>query len=155
MVIDIGKGILAVAAIAPLAIPGVGIDPDVPRDLVTYSVALGAIVGHVFPVWFDFRGGKGGATAAGLLCYFAPAVAAPVIGVWLAIVFFSGYVGIATVTAAIAAALFIGASRLPEQAALFVFACLVGALIGYTHRSNIKRMLDGTESRFGRYFGLK
>src|SRR5690606_15794244 len=65
MVIDVGKGILAAAVLPGLELPGVGVDPDVSRDLVLYAVALGAIVGHVFPVWFDFRGGKGGATAAG------------------------------------------------------------------------------------------
>ena len=72
MIIDIGKGILAAAVIPPLVIPGVGIDPSVDRSLVLYSVAFFAILGHVFPVWFGFRGGKGGATAAGLICFSRP-----------------------------------------------------------------------------------
>ena len=80
MVIDVGKGILAAALIPPLDIAGVGIDAPVDRSLVLYSVAFAAIVGHVFPVWFGFRGGKGGATAAGLICYLAPAAALPVLG---------------------------------------------------------------------------
>jgi acyl-phosphate glycerol 3-phosphate acyltransferase len=73
MVIDIGKGILVAIVIPPLVIPGVGIDASVDRSLVLYGVAVAAIVGHVFPVWFGFRGGKGAATAAGLVCYLAPA----------------------------------------------------------------------------------
>jgi acyl phosphate:glycerol-3-phosphate acyltransferase len=155
MIIDVGKGILAVAVLPLLAIPGLGLDPEVPRELVVYAVGLAAVLGHVFPIWFGFRGGKGGATAAGLLCYFSPVAAAVVIGVWLGIVFFSGYVGIATVTGAITAAVYVGLTGLPGQEGLFAFACLTAVLIAYTHRGNLKRMLAGTESRFGRYFGLK
>ena len=103
MVIDIGKGILAAAVIPPLVIPGVGIDPSVDRSLVLYAVAFAAILGHVFPVWFGFRGGKGGATAAGLVCYLAPAAALPVLGSWLLIVFTTGFVGLATISASLVA----------------------------------------------------
>ena len=154
MLIDVGKGILAVAFLPPLDIPGIGIDPEIDRALMTCAIGLAAVVGHVFPVWADFRGGKGGATAAGLLAYLAPAVAAPVIGAWLVVVFFTGYVGIATVSAAWFAAVYIGIAGLPEQRALLVFAVLLAAFITYTHRSNLRRMWEGTESRFGRFFGL-
>ena len=82
MVIDVGKGILATAVLPDLDVPGVGLDPEIDRGLVLYGVAFAAIVGHVFPVWFGFRGGKGGATAAGLVLYLAPAVGIGVIGVW-------------------------------------------------------------------------
>jgi glycerol-3-phosphate acyltransferase PlsY len=150
MIIDVGKGILAVGVIAPLAIPGVGLDADVDRSLVLYATAFGAIVGHVFPVWFGFRGGKGGATAAGLVCYLAPWAGVVVIGVWLAVVLATGYVGLATITAALAAVVFIGFTGLPEQSGLFVFAALTAALLVYAHRGNIRRMLNGTESRFAR-----
>ena len=148
MIIDIGKGILATAVIPPLSIPGVGIDPAVDRSLVLYCVAFAAIVGHVFPVWFGFRGGKGGATAAGLICYLAPAAALPVLGSWLLIVFATGFVGLATISAALVAVAFLGFTALPEQSGLFVFACATAALLTYAHRGNIRRMLDGTESRF-------
>lgn len=148
MIIDIGKGILAAAVIPPLAIPGIGIDPSVDRSLVLYGVAFGAILGHVFPVWFGFRGGKGGATAAGLVCYLAPAAALAVIGSWLLIVFATGFVGLATISASLVAVLFLGATALPEQSGLFLFACATAALLIYAHRGNVRRMLDGTESRF-------
>lgn len=150
MLIDVGKGILAVAVLPSLAIPNVEADPAVSRELVVYSVALGAIAGHVFPVWFDFRGGKGGATAAGLLVYLAPELAGPVIGLWLAIVLLTGYVGLATMTAGVAAAAYIALTALPERHGLLVFASTVAALLIYTHRANIRRMLNGTESRFAR-----
>jgi glycerol-3-phosphate acyltransferase PlsY len=148
MMIDIGKGILAAAVIPPLALPGVGIDTAVDRDLVLYGVAFAAIVGHVFPVWFGFRGGKGGATAAGLLCYLAPAAAVPVLGSWVLIVFTTGFVGLATITAGLVSVLFIGLTALPERMGVFFFACATTAVLVYAHRGNIRRMLDGTESRF-------
>ena len=150
IVIDVGKGVLAAIVIPPLVIPGVGLDPEIDRALLLYAVAVGAIAGHVFPVWFGFRGGKGGATAAGLLGYFAPAAALPVVGVWLAIVLLTGFVGLATISAAIAAVVYIGMTRLPEQHGFFVFACAAALILIYTHRGNIRRMLNGTESRFAR-----
>ncbi|HUQ52059.1 MAG TPA: glycerol-3-phosphate 1-O-acyltransferase PlsY [Gammaproteobacteria bacterium] len=148
MVIDIGKGILAAAVIPPLVLPGVGIDPAVDRSLVLYGAAFAAILGHVFPVWFGFRGGKGGATAAGLVCYLAPIGGLVMLVAWVLIVFLTGFVGLATITAALIAVLVIGASALPEQSGLFLFACATAALVIYAHRGNIRRMLDGTESRF-------
>ena len=155
MLIDVGKGIVAVALIPRLTLGDLAPDPEIDRDLVTYAVAYAAIVGHVYPIWFEFRGGKGGATAAGLLCYFSPWAAVVVIATWVAVVFFTGYVGIATVSAAVLAAVYVGLTDLPEQHAFFVFTSLVALLIVYTHRSNLRRMLAGTESRFGRFFGLK
>ena len=154
MLIDIGKGILAVALLPPLVLPFVGRDPAVDRDLLLHAVAAGAILGHVFPIWYDFRGGKGGATAAGLVCYLAPGLGAGVIGLWLAIVFFTGYVGLATISATLAAAIWLGAVELPAERALFGFAGFVALLTLYTHRANLARMLRGEESRFSRFFGL-
>ena len=154
MLVDIGKGILAVAVIPGLSLPFVAADPIVDPALLLHTVALGAILGHVFPIWYEFRGGKGGATAAGLLCYLAPTLALPIIGLWLALVFFTGYVGLATISATSAAAVYLGIFALPEAKALFVFACLVALLTIYTHRSNIQRMWRGEESHFGRFFGL-
>lgn len=150
MVIDIGKGILAVAWLPGLSIPGVGLDPAVPRELVLYGVGFAAILGHVFPVWFDFKGGKGGATAAGLLIFFDPMLAAPVLACWIGVIVGTGFVGLATMTASVAAVVFIGMLRLPEQQGFFLFAACVAALIIFTHRTNIRRMLNRTEPRFGR-----
>jgi glycerol-3-phosphate acyltransferase PlsY len=148
MVIDIGKGILATVLIPPLVLPGVGLDAAVDRDAVYYGVAFAVIVGHVFPVWFGFRGGKGGATAAGLVCFLAPAAAVPVIGAWILIVFLTGFVGLATISATLVAAVFIGVTALPGEPGLFLWACATATLLIYAHRGNIRRMLDGKEARF-------
>jgi len=150
MVIDVGKGILAAAVVPDLDVPGVGFDPEIDRGLVLYGVAFAAIVGHVFPIWFGFRGGKGGATAAGLVLYLAPTVGIAVIGVWLLVVLLTGFVGLATISGGIASVIVVGLTRLPADPGLFAFAWCTAALLVYTHRGNIQRMLNGTESRFTR-----
>jgi glycerol-3-phosphate acyltransferase PlsY len=155
MVIDVGKGILAAAVIPPLDIPVVGLDPQVNRELVLYLVAFAVIAGHVFPFWYDYRGGKGGATAAGLLCFLSPALAAPILVMWLLVIFLTGFVGLATVSAAVAAAVYVGITELGRSWSFFAFASAVAVLIVYTHRSNLLRMAQGTEARFGRFFGLR
>ena len=150
MIIDVGKGIFAAALIPPLVLPWVGLDPGVERSTVVFAVAFGAIVGHVFPVWFGFRGGKGGATAAGLIVYLAPVAGAVMLGAWLLVVLLTGFVGLATIAAALVALVVIGFTALPEQVGLFLFACATAALVIFAHRGNIRRMLNGTESRFSR-----
>jgi glycerol-3-phosphate acyltransferase PlsY len=154
MFVDVGKGILAAALIPGLDLPLLRIDPAVDRSMVLHAVALAAILGHVFPVWHGFKGGKGGATAAGVICYLAPALGAAIVGLWIAIVFFTGIVGLATMAATVSGAVYLGVFGLPERMTLFVFACLVSVLTLYTHRANIRRMLKGEESRFRRFFGL-
>jgi glycerol-3-phosphate acyltransferase PlsY len=155
LVVDVGKGILAVYLIPGLALPGVPIDAQLSRDLVVYAVGFAAVIGHVFPIWFGFRGGKGGATAAGLLCFFALGLALPILAVWVGIIALTGFVGLATMAASVAAAVYIGVTGLPEQHAFFVFASSVAVVIIYTHRGNIRRMLDGNEARIGRRFAAK
>jgi acyl phosphate:glycerol-3-phosphate acyltransferase len=150
MIIDVGKGILAAALIPPLVLPVVGLDPDVDRSTVLYAAAFGAIVGHVFPVWFGFRGGKGGATAAGLVMYLAPVAGAVMLLAWLSIVLLTGFVGLATVGAALVALVVVAFTALPEQVGLFLFAFATAVLVIFAHRGNIQRMLNGTESRFSR-----
>jgi len=153
MVIDVGKGVLAVALIPSLVLPGIGIDAAVSRNLIVYSVAFAVILGHVFPVWFDFKGGKGGATAAGLIFVIAWQLAPFVIAIWIAVAFLTGYVGLATMSASVAAVVIFAIARLPEEHDLVLFSVFVAALIIYTHRGNIQRMLNGTETRFRRKSG--
>lgn len=150
MVIDVGKGLVAASVIPPLVLPGIGLDPDVDRSSLLYAVGFAAIVGHVFPVWFGFRGGKGGATAGGLVVYLAPLAGLAMLGAWILIVLLTGYVGLATIGAALVAVVVVALTALPEQPGLLVFACATAALVIFAHRSNIVRLLNGTESRFSR-----
>ncbi len=147
MLIDVGKGVLPVVLLPAINLPGVGIDPLVSRDLLRYSVAAAAILGHVLPVWHGFRGGKGGATAIGVLFVVAPQIALPAVALWLAVIAATHYVGLATVVVAVAAPVYVGLTALPDQLGLFVLSAWVAAIIAYTHRENLKRILAGTEHR--------
>ncbi len=147
MIIDVGKGVLPVMIFPTLSLPGVGIDPLVSREVIAYSVGFAAILGHVYPLWYDFKGGKGGATAAGVLCVVAPELALPIIFTWFALIVVIGYVGLATMGTAVGAAAYIGIVGLPEDYLLFALAVLIAALIVFTHRANIVRMWQGTENR--------
>jgi glycerol-3-phosphate acyltransferase PlsY len=147
MIIDVGKGVLPVMIFPTLTLPGVGIDPLVSREVIAYSVGFAAILGHVYPLWYDFKGGKGGATAAGVLCVVAPELALPIIFAWFALIVVIGYVGLATMGTAVGAAAYIGIVGLPEGYRLFILAVLIAALIVFTHRANIVRMWQGTENR--------
>lgn len=149
MVIDVGKGIVGVLVLPALELPGLGRDPGLNRDLLLYAVAYAAVLGHVYPLWHDFKGGKGGATAVGILCVLAPPLALGVLTIWIGIIALTGYVGLATMTGAVAAAAYVGITGLPERMGLFAFTLATAVLILYTHRSNIRRMRDGTEVRMG------
>jgi glycerol-3-phosphate acyltransferase PlsY len=147
MLIDVGKGVIPVLLLPAIAIPGVGLDAQVSRELITYAVGFGTILGHVYPLWYAFRGGKGGATSAGVLFALAPWLALPAIGIWFAVIVVTRYVGLATMSVVIGVSAYIGLTRLPEEYGLFIFSLFAAALILYTHRANIKRMLEGNENR--------
>ncbi len=147
LVIDVGKGILPVMVLPTVDIPGIGIDPLLSREVIAYAVGFAALLGHVYPLWYDFRGGKGGATAAGVLCVVAPSLALPVILFWFAAIVLTGYVGLSTIAAVVGAAAYIGITDLPDAYRLFVLATLIAVLIIFTHRANIVRMWQGTENR--------
>jgi glycerol-3-phosphate acyltransferase PlsY len=147
LVIDVGKGILPVMILPTLDIPGIGIDPLLSREVIAYAAGFAALLGHVYPLWYDFRGGKGGATAVGVLCVVAPSLALPVILVWFVIIVLTGYVGLSTMGAAVGAAAYIGITGLPDAYRLFVLSALIAALLIFTHRANIARMWQGTENR--------
>src|SRR5256885_14862845 len=103
MLIDVGKGMLAAATIPDLDIPGVGFDPEIDRALVLYGVSFAAIVGHVFPIWFGFCGGKGGATAVGPVVYLPPSVAVAVVAPLLLVLLPTGFGRRASLRAVLAA----------------------------------------------------
>jgi len=146
VLIDVAKGVLAAAFISRLHFFG----PDIAADHLTQVVLCGfaAIVGHCFPVWHGFRGGKGAATAVGVLCVVQPLALAPMLLTWLLVLTLTGWVGLATILA--------GASLVPvflwlgaEPVALG-FAIAVALFLLFTHRSNLRKMRLGSEYRFER-----
>jgi glycerol-3-phosphate acyltransferase PlsY len=154
VVIDVGKGWFAARVLPGLDLPGIGIDPTLGRGWVAVACAAGATLGHVYPVWWEFRGGKGAATILGVLLGLEPRLLAPVLGVWLAVVALTGFVGLATMVA-VAALPFAVHLLVPQHAALLAFALAMAAFVVYTHRDNIARMRAGTENRARRLWLLR
>ncbi|HET6628925.1 MAG TPA: glycerol-3-phosphate acyltransferase [Woeseiaceae bacterium] len=147
MLIDVGKGAIGAGVIPAIELPLVGNDPAISREWLAFTCAAAAVVGHVWPIWHRFRGGKGAATLIGTLVVLGPWLVLPVLLVWGWILVLSGYVGLATMTAGVSAPLFVGFIRLPDEQPLFIYCATLALFLLFTHRSNIQRMLVGTEPR--------
>jgi acyl phosphate:glycerol-3-phosphate acyltransferase len=154
-VIDIGKGWLATAVLPFLSLAFIAPDPAIDRQWLAVACAAAVVVGHVAPVWYEFRGGKGAATLIGALLGLDPLALIPVLLVWLLVVTLSGFVGLATMLAAAAYPIYLLATHAPPPFALLSFACAMVLFICYTHRSNIERMRCGTENRAQRLWLLR
>jgi glycerol-3-phosphate acyltransferase PlsY len=154
VLVDVGKGWLAAGWLPEFAIPGVAPDPAVARDWLAVSCAVAAVAGHVWPLWYGFRGGKGGATLAGTLLALAPALLVAALAAWFVVAILTGFVGLATVTAAVTAAL-ATAAGFPGSRALLAYTLVVAALVAFAHRINFARMRAGTEPRLRRLWLLR
>ena len=153
LVIDLGKGWLATGVIAPMAIPGLPSGPLETRALAVAACGLAVIVGHVYPLWYGLRGGKGVATFLGAVLGISTGLALVMVLTWLLVVVLFGFVGLGSIAGAIAVVAAV-ALRVPTPRALLAFAILAALLIVYTHRGNIERMAAGTESRARRLWLL-
>ena len=147
MIIDIGKGVLATGLVPGLDIPFVGTSPEISREWLTLCCAAASVVGHVWPMWHQFRGGKGAATLVGTLFVLAPDVLVPVIGAWILVLVVSGYVGLATILAGFTAPVVLAVNRLPDDQPVFIYCVVMAMYIVFSHRSNIQRMRTGEENR--------
>lgn len=153
ILIDAGKGWLAATVIPNL--PLVAADPAVDRLWLAVACAAAVVVGHVYPLWYGFRGGKGAATLVGVLLGLDPVALVPVLAVWLLVVTISGFVGLATILATVAFPVYVVATAAEPSLALLSFGCAGVLFICYTHRLNIERMRAGTESRAQRLWLLR
>ncbi len=152
MLIDIGKSAVPVLLLPTMELPGIPVDPEISRAWLTLACGGAAVVGHCYPVWFQFAGGKGAATAIGVLIIVAPSLLVPALAVWAGMLILTGYVGLATMAATVALPLYVAASSFAMERELLsnellwylVFQAL---LIVYTHRDNIRRMMQGDEHR--------
>ena len=146
LVIDLAKGWIATAMVATWAMPA-GI-AAASAGLAAWSApvcGLAVMLGHVYPLWYGFRGGKGVATLLGAVLGIKARLLLPVILTWLAAAIAFGYVGLASILGAVALAVALALTR--SGTPLLVFGILSALLILYTHRSNLARMRAGTESR--------
>ena len=149
LAIDIGKGVLAVLYLPHASLPGVALDPEIPRAWLTLACGFAVIVGHVYPVWFGFRGGKGVATMIGVVGALDPRLLLPVLGSWLAVLVLTGYVGLASMLAGAALIVFVYFLE-PGNTALLCFSAAIELFVVFTHRGNIARMRAGNEHRVQR-----
>jgi acyl phosphate:glycerol-3-phosphate acyltransferase len=147
LLLDAAKGALAVF------LARLWLSPDGSLTWPVGLAALAVIVGHVFPVWLGFRGGKGVATGAGVLLMLVP-FAVLIAGIlFLAVVLLTRYVSLASILAAAAVPIFVWLQLQfyqPRADGETLVTITVGAalLIIFAHRSNIERLTKGTESRF-------
>jgi glycerol-3-phosphate acyltransferase PlsY len=153
-VIDLGKGIVAAGFISGLridAIPG-GMGFWDANTVVSLIAGVAAVIGHMFPVWAGFKGGKGVNTTAGMLIALTPATMALTLSVFVVVLVLTRYVSVASLSAVITYPLAIGISKYVLgsavlDASIFVFALFLAAALFYAHRTNIQRLMSGTENR--------
>jgi glycerol-3-phosphate acyltransferase PlsY len=153
--LDTAKGIGAVLLTRHLAT--LVLEPSkVMADAIAWSgtiAGLAAILGHSFPVWLRFKGGKGVATSLGVIGALMPLQSLVVFGVWGLVFAASRYVSLASIVAALCLpilALIAQWDDLKGNGGRFPFACLAALLVVRRHRENITRLLNGTENRFGK-----
>jgi len=163
-VVDLGKGLLAAGVVAPLLridpIPMWGLVPWQAATVVCLVAGVVAIIGHMFPIWANFQGGKGMNTAAGVLFALTPITTAITLGVFFLVLISFRYVSLASMTAAIAFPSTVAIRRYlfdieSLDPSLLVFGAVMAAGIIVAHRSNIKRLLQGNENRVSSFSPAK
>ncbi|GAB3931723.1 glycerol-3-phosphate 1-O-acyltransferase PlsY [Larkinella terrae] len=121
------------------------------HEILTFKLVFGlvAVIGHVFPIWADFKGGKGVASLLGMVLAIHPEVAAVCIAIFLVVVIASQYVSLGSMMAALAfpVLLLLRAFGQKEHPLLIVFGVLVFLFVVLTHQKNITRLLNGEENR--------
>jgi len=144
--LDVLKGIVAVK-LAMSGLAYAGFSSPLPADQLGILAGFGCFLGHCFPVWLGFKGGKGVATGAGILIGLTFWTAAIGLTIWVIVYYSSRYVSLASIVAALSLPLiYWGIER--ALSATFWFIVVISALAIWRHRTNIQRLLAGTESRF-------
>ena len=138
LVCDVGKGLLAIMVV--MSLPMVDDIPDI-----TYWSGCCVILGHIFPVWLNFRGGKGIATAAGVFLYLTPISGLSAILTWIIVFIISRYSSLSSIIASVMLPIYIILFDMNEM--LTVSGVFVSVIILLRHKSNIHRLLNGKEGK--------
>jgi glycerol-3-phosphate acyltransferase PlsY len=147
VIIDIGKGIIAPLYVSTWDAGYFTEEPLIDQQMLTLICAAAAVIGHVWPMWHQFRGGKGAATLLGAyLVVSYPLVIVMLISFFTLLSLF-GFVGLATVISGFCVCIYLLASGIQLSSPLFLFSLSMAIYLAYTHRSNISRLIEGTEPR--------
>jgi len=138
---DIAKGAIPVLVFAPKVSDS---------QLFALGCGVAAVIGHVFSLFVGFKGGKGVATAAGVMLALTPAALGVAALVWAVLVYATGYVSVGSITAAAVFPVAVFLLEHPDRPEILWIDAAVAAGIIWLHRANIRRLLNGTEHRFGR-----
>jgi len=145
--IDIMKGFIPAKFISAMNLPIFSGTLDL--NLLIILCGIAAVLGHVYPIYHEFRGGKGGAAAVGIVFAISWPTISLAILLWLVILLLTGFVGLGTMLGSISVIYFAHYYKDAINNPYFLpFTILLSLFIIFTHRNNIKRMLDGTENRF-------
>jgi len=144
MITDMVKGIIAVKL--ALLLPEYA---DGGANLQNLQTVLGlaAVIGHIFPIWADFRGGKGVATLFGLVLGISPWTALGCVGIFIVVLYLTRFVSLSSILASIAFPFFILVIFNVDNPAYRVFAIAVALMVLLTHQKNIGRLFKGNESK--------
>jgi glycerol-3-phosphate acyltransferase PlsY len=146
--IDILKGFISAKFISSMSLP-IFSSSTVDPNLLIILCGVAAVLGHVYPLYHGFRGGKGGGAAIGMIFAISwPSISLAIL-LWLVILLLTGYVGLGTMLGSVFVIYFAHYFKDAINNSYFLpFTIFLSFFIIYTHRSNIKRMLNGTENRF-------
>ena len=147
MAVDVLKGVIATYYFSQIRIDPVA----VPQVYLQILAGASAVIGHIWTVFAGFRGGKGVGTAAGMLIVLYPTAFLVCLAVFATVLLTTRYVSLSSMSAAvtlpIALVVISAVTKQPLSKPLFVLALIMAALILFTHRSNIRRLLQGNENR--------
>jgi len=146
MIVDMVKGIIATSLYLLLPFYVVPAH-DWDRTNLMIGLGLAAVIGHIFPIWAGFKGGKGVATLFGMVVAIQPLVAVCCVGVFLLVLYLTRFVSLSSILAGISFAVFILFIFNDDVTLYRVFSVAVALLIMITHQKNINSILNGTESK--------
>ncbi|MBO9635083.1 MAG: glycerol-3-phosphate 1-O-acyltransferase PlsY [Chitinophagaceae bacterium] len=144
MAMDVIKGVIATSLY--LLLPYY-LTNEWDRTNLMIGLGLAAVLGHIFPIWADFRGGKGVATLFGMVLAIQPLVAVCCVGVFLLVLYLTRFVSLSSILASVAFAVFILFIFKAEEPLYRAFAIAVALLVILTHQKNISRLIRGSESK--------
>lgn len=158
-VVDFGKGLVSTGVVASVIridpLPALGVFGWDAGVVIGLLAGIMAVVGHMYPIFARFEGGKGVNTAAGMLFALTPITMLITLAVFAAVLFSTRYVSLASITSAVAFPCLVALRRYGFGAdldpSILVFGCLLALAIVVAHRSNIYRLLNGTESQISSF----